>query len=306
MPPADLIVAIAKQAGVYLLKALLVWMGVFLLVALMGVLRFRDMTYPFTIGLVRFAQVLWPCLLAFPVVALILAAFRSGNSLTDLAAPIQWGLKTGAVLFGVAAVMVGLAAVVGTVNDRDPWRYFPGGPPFQLREFASRHPYLRVTDWADFGVSLEDGKSPRVILAASDLREATLNWEKCADASEPARLGGPPPFPESRCRLRITIRRPDYDALTDDDWDKGVRPPELRKVVYIYGVGMAETNQVRQHFLKWARSVGSESDFSGYINYSLDVESGGKKWTVATLGLRRRGTYEIDVEYTEPRQPPKP
>jgi hypothetical protein len=305
MPPADLIVAIAKPAGVYLLKALLVWMGVFLLVALMGVLRFRETTYPFTIGLVRFAQVLWPCLLAYPVVALVLAAFRSGDSLADLAVPIQWGFRMGAVLLGAAAGIVLLVAAVGTVNDTDPWRYFPGSPPFHLREFASRHPYLRVTDWGDFGVSLEDGESRRVILAVSDLREATLSWEKCADASEPARLGGPPSFPESRCRLRITIRRPDYDALTDDDWDKGVVPPELRKVVYVYSVGMAETNEVKQHFLKWARSVGSESDFSGYISYSLDVESGGKKWTVSTLGRQRRGTYEIDVEYTEPRRPPK-
>ena len=81
MPVADLIIAIAKQSGVYLLKALLAWLGVFLLIALMSLFRFGEMSYPFTIGLARFAKVLWPCLLAFLAVALILTAFRSDGAL---------------------------------------------------------------------------------------------------------------------------------------------------------------------------------------------------------------------------------
>ena len=305
MPYADLIISIAKQSGVYLLKALLAWLGVFFLIALMSLFRFGEMSYPFTIGLARFGRVLWPCLLAFLAVALILTAFRGDGALGELAAAIQWSVKTGAMLLAVAAVLVGLIAAVATFESQDPWRYLPGGPPFGLREFARQHPYLRVTDWGDFGVALEDRESNRVILSVSDLREAALNWEKCADASEPARLGGPPPFPGSRCRLRIRIARPDYDALSEEEADRDIVPPQLHQVIYVYDLGRVATDKVKQHFLNWARGAGSEADFYGYRSYILDVEAGGGKWTVRALEQRgpARG---IEFQYTERRGRPKP
>jgi hypothetical protein len=306
MPSADLVAAIAKQSGVYLLKALLVWLGVFLLIALMSLFRFGEMTYPFSIGLARFVKVLLPCLLGFLAVALILTAFRIAAAPGELAAAIQWSVKTGAILLAVAAVIVGLIAAVATFESHDPWRYLPGGPPFGLREFARQHPDLRVTDWGD-GVALEDRESNRVLLSARSLREAALSWEKCADASEPAKLGGPLPLPGSKPLLRIRITRPDYDALSEDEADRDVVPPQLRRVIYVYSLGWVETNKVRQHFVNWARGVGSEADFYGYISYSLDVEAGGRKWTIRVLGKQKRGAYGIEVEYTERRgRPPVP
>lgn len=305
MPSTDLVIAIAKQSGIYLLKALLVWLGVFFLIALMSFFRFGEMTYPFTVGLARFARVLWPCLLAFLAVVLILTAFRSDAVLAVLAASIQWSAKTGAILLAVAAVIVGLIAAVATFESQDPWRYLPGGPPFALREFARQHPDLRVTDWGDFGVALEDKDANRVIFSVWDLKEATLNWEKWADASEPAKLGGPPPFPGSKPLLRIRLARPDRDALSEDELDREVVPPQLHQVTYIYGLGWAQTSKVEQHFLNWARGAGSEKDFYGYLTYSLDVEAGGRQWTIRVLGRRKAGPYAIEVEYTDRRAKPK-
>ena len=214
-------------------------------------------------------------------------------------------MKTGAILLAVAAVIVGLIAAVATFESQDPWRYLPGGPPFGFRELARQHPDLRVTDWGDFGVALEDRESNRVILSVSDLREAALNWEKFADASEPARLGGPPPFPGSRCLLRIRITRPDYDALSEEEADRDVAPPQLHQVVYVYRLGWIETAKVKQHFLSWAKGAGSEADFYGYRSYSLDVKAGGRNWTIRVLG-RKSGPYGIEIEYTERRGRPKP
>jgi hypothetical protein len=305
MPSADLAITIAKQSGVYLLKALSVWLGVFLLIALLSFFRFWETSYPFTIGWVRFVNVLWPCLLAFLAVALVLAAFRSDGAPAELAASIQWSVKMGAILLAVAAGIVGLIAAVATFESRDPWRYLPGGPPFALREFARQHPDLRVTDWGDFGVALEDRDANRVIFSAWDLREAALSWEKCADASEPARLGGPPPFPASKPLLRIRITRPDYDALSEEEADRDVAPPRLQQVVYVYSLGWVETNKVQQHFLNWAKSAGSEAGFYGYLTYSLDVAAGGKKWAIRVLG-RKSGPYGIEIEYTERPSAPLP
>jgi len=303
MPSADLVIAIAKQSGVYLLKALLVWLGVFLLVALLSFFRFWETTYPFTIGLARFVNVLWPCLLAFVVVVLVLTAFRSDAALAELAASIPWSVKTGAILLAAAAVIVGLIAAVATFESQDPWRYLPGGPPFGLREFARQHPDLRVTDWGNFGVALEDRDANRVIFSVWDLKEAAFSWEKCADASEPAKLGGPPPLPGSKCLLRIRITRPDYDALSDEEADRDVVPPQLHRTIYVYSIGWIPAKKVEEHFRGWIKSAGIEGNYSHYQTDHMEVEVGGGKWSISVVGQRKR-PKDIYVEYAERRPVP--
>ncbi|MCX6636625.1 MAG: hypothetical protein NT090_16310, partial [Acidobacteria bacterium] len=291
-------IAIAKQSGVYLLKALLVWLGVFFLIALMSFFRFWETMYPFTIGLARFVKVLWPCLLAFVVVVLILTAFRSDGVLAVLAASIQWSAKTAAILLAVAAVIVGLIAAVATFESQDPWRYLPGGPPFGMREFARQHPDLRVTDWGSFGVAVEDRESNRVIFSVWDLREAALSWEKWADASEPARLGGPPPFPGSKSLLRIRITRPDYDALSDEEADRDAVPPQLHRTIYVYSIGWIGADKVEEHFRGWIKSAGLEGNYSHYQTNLMEVEVSGGKWSISVVGQRKQ-PKDIYVEYTE-------
>ena len=298
MPSTDLVIAIAKQSGVYLLKALLVWLGVFFLIALLSFFRFWEMTYPFTIGLARFAKVLWPCLLAFLAVALILTAFRSDGALAELAAAIQWSVKTGAILLAVAAVIVGLIAAVATFESEDPWRYLPGGPPFGFKELARQHPDLRVTDWGSFGVALEDRESNRLILSVWDLREAAFSWEKCADASAPAKLGGPPPLPGSRCLVQIRITKPDYDALSDEEADRDVVPPQLHRTIYVYSIGWIGADKVEEHFRGWIKSAGLEGNYSHYQTNNMEVEVSGGKWSISVVGQRKQ-PKDMYVEYTE-------
>ena len=300
MPSTDVVIAVAKQSGIYLLKALLVWLGVFFLIALLSFFRFWEMTYPFTIGLARFAKVLWPCLLAFLAVALILTAFRSDGALAELAAAIQWSVKTGAILLAVAAVIVGLIAAVATFESQDPWRYLPGGPPPALREFARQHPDLRVTDWGNFGVALEDRESNRLILSVWDLREAAFSWEKCADASAPAKLGGPPPLPGSKCLLRIRIIKPDYDALSDEEADRDVVPPQLHRTIYVYSIGWIGADKVEEHFRGWIKSAGLEGNYSHFQTGHMEVEVGAGKWSISVVGGRKQ-PKDMYVEYTERR-----
>lgn len=304
MPSTDVVIAIAKQSGVYLLKALLVWLGVFFLIALMSFFRFWETTYPFTIGLARFAKVLWPCLLVFVVVVLTLTAFRSDAVLAELAASIQWSVKTGAILLAVAAVIVGLIAAVATFESQDPWRYLPGGPPFGMREFARQHPDLRVTDWGNFGVALEDRESNRLILSVWNLQEAALSWEKCADASAPAKLGGPPPLPGSRCLVRIRITKPDYEALSDEELDRDVVPPQLRRTIFLHSIGWIGADKVEEHFRGWIKSAGLEGNYSHYQTNNMEVEVSGGKWSISVVGQRKQ-PKDMYVEYTERRGKPK-
>jgi hypothetical protein len=234
------------------------------------------------------------------VVVLILTAFRTDEAFSELAAAIQWSVKTGAILLAAGAVIVGLIAAVATFESQDPWRYLPGGPPPALREFARQHPDLRVTDWGDFGVAVEDRESNRVILSRWDLLEPAFSWEKCADASEPARMGGPPPLPGSKCLLRIRIIKPDYDALSDEEADRDVVPPQLHRTIYVYSIGWIGADKVEEHFRGWIKSAGLEGNYSHYQTNQMEVEVGGGKWSISVVGQRKR-PKDIYVEYAERR-----
>jgi hypothetical protein len=131
-----------------------------------------------------------------------------------------------------------------------------------------------------------------------DLRGAELAWEKSSDATEPQRLGGPPPFPGSRCLARIRIRKPDYDAVTDENLDRGVVPPDIHNVRYVYSAGWEYTTKVTDHFEKWARSAGSDAHVYGYRRYFIEVTAADKAWTIQVRG-RKRTVDDVYVEYTD-------
>ncbi len=288
-----------NRMGTQLMTALGVWLVVVLLVSLAGSVLLQDRTYALTTGLLRFGRMFRPCLFIVLAADLVLWLAHFGW-VGDEPGPGFFS-KVVAIGFAALPVIVGVLGITSLFNRRDPWEYLPGGPPFALREFAAKHPKLYVETVGALGgdmVAVTRGSSPRVIFAESDLRESELTWEKCDDADEPARLGGPPPFPNSRCLARIQVRKPDYDAVPDEDLDRGVAVPDMRTVTYVYSVGWAYTSKVTEHFLNWAKSVGPEPNVYGYIQYWMEVNTAGRKWTIQVRG-RKKIVDDVYVEYAE-------
>jgi hypothetical protein len=291
--------ALINRMGTQLLTALGVWLVVVLLVSLAGSILLHDRTYALTTGLIRFGRLFRPCLLIVLAADLVLwlAHFRWAG---DVPGP-GWLSKVAAIGFAALPVIVGVMGVTSLFNRRDPWEYLPGGPPFALREFAAKHPKLYIETVGALGgdvVAVTCGSSLRVIYSEGDLRESELIWEKCDDADEPEQLGGPPPFPNSRCLARIQVRKPDYDAVSDEELDRGVAVPDMRTVRYVYSVGWDYTSKVTVHFRNWAKSVGPEPNLYGYLRYWMEVNAGGRKWTIQIRG-RKNTVDDVYVEYTE-------
>lgn len=302
--PVEGSIALVRQMAAHLLTALAVWLWVVVLASLAGVVFLRDTTYAFTTGLLRFGSLFWKCFLIALGVELILWLAHFGW-VNDEPGP-AWFSKVVAFAFGALPVVVGVLGAISLANHEDPWSALPGGPPFGLREFASRHPQLHIETVGVLGgreVAVTRGSSPRVIYSEWDLLGTKLSWEKCTDAGEPEGLGGPPPFPHSRCLARIQIRKPDYDAVSEEDLDRGVAPPEIRNVRYVYSAGWAYTTEVTQHFLNWAKSLGQDPNLYGYRRYWMEVTAGGKKWTIWIRGVKRT-VEDVYVEYTEGGGPP--
>lgn len=301
MPAGAGSTGLVRQMAAHLLTALGVWVGVVVLASVAGIIRLRDIRYAPTTGLLRFSEPFWRFLVAVLVgELLILWGSHSGWPSGAFAGWCSKVLTTG---FGIVAVFFGVMSAIALLNDSDPWEYLPGGPPFALREFASKHPHLRI-ETRGFGgtlVAVRNGASPRVILSEQELQNAALFWEEFTDASEQVRLGGPPPFPRSKCWARIRISRPDYNALSDEDLDNDVAPPEVRTVIYVFSTRSARTREVAQPFLDWAKRVGQEPTIYG--NHSaMDVTTGGKTWSIRMFGTRS-GVDEIHVAYADARAP---
>jgi len=304
--------ALARRMAGQVAIALAVWAAVVVLVSLTGGILLSDMQYAGTTGLLRFGALFWKsfAILAAADVILWLTGFYWVH---DEPGP-AWFSRVAAIVFATLPVIVGVLGATSLFRQRDPWEYLPGGPPFALREFAAKHPRLRVETVGGLGGDVVavtcGGPWPRVIYSEGNLRDSVLIWEKCADAAEPARLGGPPPFPNSRCLARIETRRPDDDAVTDEDLARGVVPPEICTVRYVYSAGWVETSEVTRHFLNWAKSVGPEPTVYGYIRYWLEQTVNGKKWTIQIRGVKRL-VDDVYIEYTsrEPvpaEEPPGP
>ncbi|MEN6604046.1 MAG: hypothetical protein ABFD86_16685 [Bryobacteraceae bacterium] len=297
--------ALARQMATHLVNALMVWIGVVVLISLAGMILLHDTRYSFTTGLLRFGTLFWKCLLIV-LAAELLLWFANFRWVGDEPGPI-WFSKVVAIVFAAVPIAVGALGVYFLLNQEDPWAALPGGPPFPLQEFASRHPQLRIENVGILGgdtVTLTCGSSRRVFYSQGELRESDLNWEKCADANEPALLGGPPPFPNSRCLARIRMRRPDYDAVSEEDLDRGVAPPDIRTVRYVYSTGDAGITEVTEHFKNWAKSVGPEPNVYGYRRIWMEAESGGKAWTVEVRGAKNT-VDDVYVDYTEKRTQPQ-
>jgi hypothetical protein len=298
--PAERSGTLARRMAGQLGIALAVWFAVVVLISLAGGIVLRDMRYAGTIGLLRFGTLFWKSFLIVLAadVILWLAAFHWVN---DEPGP-GWFSKIAAIIFAALPVIVGVLGITSLFRDRDPWEYLPGGPPFALREFAAKHPQLHVETVGALGgdvVWIACGSLwPRVVYSEGELREADLTWEKCSDADTPERLGGPPPFPNSRCLARIETRRPDYDAVTDEELDQGVVPPDIRTVRYVYSAGWVYTSEVTKHFLNWAKSVGPEPNVYGYLRYWMEVTANGKTWTIQIRGLKRT-VDDVYIEYTD-------
>jgi len=283
------------------MRALGVWLIVVVLASLAGIVRLADIRYALTTGLLRFGVLFWRWLVAVLVgEALVLLSSQRGW-LGDASLPALCS-RTLTACFGIVAVFFGVLSAIALLNSRDPWEYLPGGPPFGLREFASKHPHLRIQTLGFGGtaVAVRCGSSSRVILDEWELRDGVLSWEQCTDAGEPVRLGGPLPFPGSTCYARIRIHRKDYLALSDEDRDKDVDPPEVRTVTYVYRTGPVSYREVARHFLEWVRRVGPDPKAYGEYSRSMEVEAGGKTWSILILGARNR-VNEIHVAYREAR-----
>ncbi len=288
MPSADLALSLAKQAVFQLLRALSGWLAVFVLVAAVSVVRYRDLDYPLSFGWLRFARLLGICLPFFPVLVFVILGMRS--STPDLVASIRWSIRAAAIVFGIAPAIYGLVAVKAFLDRDDPWRYLPGGPPIGLVDFARRHPHLRARDWG-WGYALYDSDGNRVTFAVGELERSTLNWEKCVDDPILVRIGGPPPLPRSNCILHIVILQPDYSALTDEELDRDVEPPNRRIVKYVYHVPLIRIGEVNKHFRGWAESKGGGSVLA-------DIDSGGKKWRIDMI-TGRREVSQVEIVYIE-------
>lgn len=291
--------SLLRQMAGHLLTALGVWLGVVLLTSLAGVVVLQGGRYAQTTGLVRFGELFWKCLVLFLAAeALLLVALRWSGTDPGFGSIS----KVLAIAFAAVPVIVGGLGVTSLVKGRDPWEYLPGGPPFALREFAAKHPSLRIETVGALGgttVNVTCGPSPlRVVFDESELREAELTWEKCADGAEPAKLGGPPPFPNSRCLARIDFRRPDWDALSEEELDRDVAPPVRRTVRYVYSVGWEVTGRVTAHFVAWAKTLGLDPNVYGYQRYWIEVPNAGKTWTIQIRG-RKRYVDDVYVEYAD-------
>ena len=305
-PPADIVTtppvegaALARQMTGHLRTALGVWLGAVVLLSVAGILLLRDFKYALTAGLLRFGALFWKCLLLVLVAEAVLWLAHYGW-VNDEPGP-GWFSKVVNIAFGAVPVALVVLGAVSLLSREDPWQALPGGPPFALREFAARHPQLRIETVGILGgdiVEVTCGASPRVIFSVWDLRGNELAWEKCTDASEPERLGGPPPFPGSRCLARLRIRQPDYDAVTDEDLDRGVVPPDIHNVRYVYNAGGADTTEVTAHFEKWAKSAGSDTNVYGYRRYFIEVTAGGKAWAIQVRG-RKYTVDDVYVEYSD-------
>lgn len=293
--------ALVWRMAAQLLTALGVWLVVVVVISLAGAVFLRDTRYALNTGLLRFGILFWKSFLSVLAadVVLWLAHF---HWVGDEPGPGSFS-KVAAIVFGALPVLVGFLGLTSLFRHRDPWEYLPGGPPFELREFAAKHPQLRIETVGALGgdvVAVTCGSSPlRVIYSERDLRQSELIWEKFSDAGEPARLGGPPPFPSSRCLARIQIRRPDWEALSDEELDRDVDPPDMRTVRYVYHADSARISEVTQHFLDWAKKVGPEPNLYGYW---MEVTAGGKTWTIEIRGVKHI-VDDVYVEYSDRRAP---
>ena len=292
--------ALVRQMAGQLLTALGLWVGVVVLVSVTGVVRLQDTRYAYTTGLQRFAGVFWKWLLVVLVAELALSMVPRAR-FGDALGPERISRVLSIALGGVGAFF-GLLSVIALLNGRDPWEYLPGGPPFALRDFARTHPQFRVETLGFGGTTVAvTYQGTRVIFDETELSESETIWEECGDASEPARLGGPPRYPGAKCLARIQIRRPDYLSMSDEDLDNDRPPPELWTVKYVYSVGWEWTSKVREFYLDWAKRIGPVPNVYGYW---MEVEAGGKKWRIIMRERQKQRTVnDVYLEYTEAHAP---
>ncbi len=286
-----------RMAG-HLLRALAVWLGVVGLVTLGGMIG--DRHYALTTGLARFFAVFWRCLLVLLAVQIALLVFQRA---IPLGAPRPEAIsKVLATIFGLVPLFFGVLGAISLFHFRDPWEYLPGGPPFALREFARKHPDLRVETVGLGGdtVFLES-QGCRTYFYESELKEAALKWEASPDGFEPARLGGPPPFPGSNCLARLRWVWPDRDALSEEDLDRDVEPPQALTVRYVYKAGVERSQVIAEHFQNWAKGLGHDPPMYGYQGKTMEVTTGGNVWSIY-IRHRRDFPDEIYIEYTAARK----
>ncbi len=298
--------SLIRCMAVHLLTGSAVWIAMATLVSVAGVAWLHEKQYALTTGLLRFGSLFWRSIVVFVTAQLVLwlIHFRWADNHLWPGRVSKWI----AIAFGaVPVILVFLPATLvllsgfSVLRPVDPWDCLPGGPPFALREFTRRHPQLHIEAVGILGgptVALTNGISPRVIYPIGDLVQSDMVWEQCSDVGDPAQLGGPPPFPGSRCLARIQLLRPDHDALSDEQQNRGVAPPRFRTVRYVYGTGSAGIGEVVEHFVSWAKSTGSQPNLYSDPRRGLDVTTRGKTWSIEVRGAK----YTVDdiyVEYTE-------
>jgi hypothetical protein len=297
---------LVRRMAAHLLTALSVWLGAVVLLSVAGIVFLHDFKYALTIGLLRFGSLFWKCLLMVLAAELVLWLAHYGW-VNDEPGP-GWFSKMVNFVFGAVPVALAGLGAISLIGGEDPWQALPGGPPFALREFAARHPQLRIETVGILGgnvVAVTRGASRNIMFSVWDLLGAEMAWEECADAKEPERLGGPPPFPASRCLARIRIRKPDDDALTDEQLDRGVVPPDIHNVKYVYSGGGADPTEVKAHFENWAKSDAINTSVKGHRRYIIEATAAGKSWTIEIRG-RKYTVDDVYIEYTDKPARPAP
>jgi hypothetical protein len=208
-------------------------------------------------------------------------------------------------------VIFAVLGAISLANRGNPWQYLPGGPPFALREFARKHPHLRIETLGFGGTAVTVTKGTTgVAFAEWELSDAEMKWTEGCDRGEPERLGGPPPYPGAKCLARLEIRAPDYSAaandegdLDDENDDNYVPPPESCTTKYVYSVGWVSTSKVLEFYRAWAKRLDQAPNIYSTRSPSMEVLAGGRTWLVSILGTKGGTVHDVFLESKET-QPP--
>jgi len=190
---------------------------------------------------------------------------------------VRDGLRFGALAFGAAAVLWLSMAAWSLLEGQDPWEGLPATVPPYLEEFLARHPGMEVTTYGGTRqLRLHDGKGPSLFVDGDDIKDAAVRFEPCSPGdAEPAALGGIPPYPAARCETLLRVRRGDVE-----------------RVVHVFvAIGDAGPEQVRQHFERWAESLGAAHGTSGGPNhYFFTARQDLRQWDLRLFVGRSRPT----------------
>jgi len=192
-----------------------------------------------------------------------------GHALTD-------GLRFGAMAFGASAVLWIALAAWSSLEGNDPWENLPGIVPPYLEAFLARHPGMETTTYGGtHQLRLHDGQGHSVFVDGDDLKNAAARFEPCAPGdSDPAALGGIPPYPGGACDTLLRIRR-----------------GEVERVMHVFVVARDDHERIRQHFERWADTLGAEHGYSGGPNhYFFKASKDGRQWDLRVFVGRSRAT----------------